>query len=176
MIGRLIMFFASTNMLTALGQLAVFVVVSAHPQSPIAQYLLPIMQYILYPKDFYSIPISIIVDRRTFDPILLPKHVWTLTDSLVVYATSLLAALNMRPYIRQDHRAAFESTQPTDIGLSDTPRAGRTPASGGGGVGRVRIMHMQDTHLESGAHHSKSGFESETLGPSFDLGKAQRLV
>jgi hypothetical protein len=108
------------------------------------------MQYVVYPKEFYVIPLGFVVDRCTshdrFFVFVSIGH-QELTHALV-YANSLLAALNMRPYIQNGHRVAFQSTEPTSISMTDV-----SPAHKGG----VRVVHMTSTHYDTGHELGSTG-------------------
>jgi hypothetical protein len=69
MIGRLIIFFASTNLLTALSQLAMLVMVRSHGfLRDIHRVDFP--QYLVFPKRVYVLPMSFVVNR-SMSPFLL---------------------------------------------------------------------------------------------------------
>jgi hypothetical protein len=65
MIGRLIVFFASTNLLTALGQLAILILVRDLCNHRLIDLSLTRHQYLAFPKNAYVLPLIYMGNRCT---------------------------------------------------------------------------------------------------------------
>jgi hypothetical protein len=83
--------------------------------------------------------VSILLDRALDDQL----------TATIVYTNSFMAALNMRPYLKHNHRAAFEDTLPVTIGAASA-QAWSTSRGYANGVSHMPNMSggqvmLQDT-------------------------------
>jgi hypothetical protein len=97
----------STNMLTALLQLSIVIVVRLQASccADSAHTCYSNLQYAILPMHFYLVPMYCVIVQ--------------------LYANSFMASLNMRPYLRQHHHTDTEDTYQSNSSLptSPSPRA-----------------------------------------------------